>query len=153
MSTPQPDFESFVLNRARVVLDPDPKARRPSRLEPGDGWVLLLQAMERRAGFGSERNRQTLVMLQWDAQPPLDTPLDLAHSPRQASYEYGAQAALYISRTVTGTLLLSRQPDGSLLATLDAVFSQPTLGEGARTLRGAYPLRPHPHPEFYRAEE
>jgi hypothetical protein len=145
-------FKGFYLNKAQLRLDPNPQARRPSQLETGDHWLVWLSAFQKRGGWlVTGRGRQTTVFIEFAAQPELDRPIDLATTPLQATYEYGGEAPLYISREVTGTLTLHPQEDGTFTANLDATFSNPILGEGVRQVKGEILLQKHPHPDFSQA--
>jgi hypothetical protein len=144
----RPDFTGYYLDKAQVILNPDPYARRPSQLETGDHWMVWLSSFQKRGWLMSGRSRQTTVFFEFTSRPILDTSIDLATAPLQASYEYGGEAALYISRTVTGTMTLSQGEGNSYLATIDATFSNPILGEGSQSFKGEIVLQKHPHPDF-----
>jgi hypothetical protein len=146
-SSPE-QFKGYYLDKAKLILDPNPKARRPSQLETGDHWIVWLSAFEKRGGFVTGRNRQTTIFIEFASQPELEKPIDLATEPLQASYEYGGEAAIYISRQVSGTLVLQAGADGTFTADLDATFSNPILDSGERQFKGKIVLQKHPHPDF-----
>jgi hypothetical protein len=152
VSSSAEQFQGFYLNKAQLMLDPNPQARRPSQLETGDHWLVWLNGFQKRGGWlATGRGRQTSVFIEFAAQPELDQPLNLAAAPLQATYEYGGEAPLYISREVAGTLTLHAQEDGTYTANLDATFSNPILGEGERQVKGEFQLQQHPHPDFSQA--
>jgi hypothetical protein len=148
MAASTEQFTGYYLDKAELILDPNPKARRPSQLETGDHWIVWLNAFQKRGLAGMGQSRQTTIFIEFASRPELDKPLDLATAPLQASYEYGGEAAMYISRQLTGTLVIHLRDDGTYTAALDATFSDPILGDGKRQFRGEIHLQKHPHPDF-----
>ncbi|MCL4264241.1 MAG: hypothetical protein KJ069_13545 [Anaerolineae bacterium] len=148
MGSPQTQFEGFYLDRAQVVLNPDPQARRPSQLGTGDHWIVWLNSFQKGGGPVSGRGRQTTIFLEFASMPPLSQPVDLATAPLQVSYEYGGEAPLYISREVTGTMTLSAGQENTYLADIDATFINPILGSGSQLFQDEMTLQKHPHPDF-----
>lgn len=148
MGSTQPHIEAFYLDRAQVVLNADPQARRPSQLESGNHWIVWLSSFQKSGGPVSGRGRQTTVFIEFAALPPLDRPIDLATTPLQVSYEYGGEASLYISREVTGTITLKQGQGNTYTADIEATFVNPILGDGPQTLKDTFVLQKHPHPDF-----
>lgn len=148
MASTRPDYNGYYLDKAQLTLDPNPQARPPSQLESGDHWLVWLSAFQKRSGLISGRSRQTTIFIEFATPPPLDQPIDLATAPLQASYEYGGEATLYISRSLTGTMTLSAAEGNTFLADIDATFSNPTLGAGLQTFQDQIILQKHPHPDF-----
>jgi hypothetical protein len=108
----------------------------------------MLNAFQKRGGIISGLSRQTTIYIEFAERPALDEEIDLATAPLQASYEYGGEAMLYISRTVTGTMVLTAGPGRDYQATIEATFGEPLLGEGARSFEGEIVLQKHPHIDF-----
>lgn len=148
MGSTQPQIEAFYLDKAQVVLNADPQARRPSQLESGDHWIVWLSSFQKGGGPVSGRGRQTTIFLEFATLPPLGQPIDLAVAPLQVSYEYGGEASLYISREVTGTITLRQGQGSTYMADIDATFINPILGDGPQTVKEAIVLTKHTHPDF-----
>ncbi|GIK55922.1 MAG: hypothetical protein BroJett015_15850 [Chloroflexota bacterium] len=148
MGSAQLQFEGFYLDKAQVLLDPDPQARPPSQLETGDHWIVWLSSFQKGGGPVSGRGRQTTIFLEFASMPPLNQPVDLATVPLQVSYEYGGEALLYISREATGTMTLSAGQGNTYLADIDATFINPILGSGSQLFQDEMTLQKHPHPDF-----
>jgi hypothetical protein len=135
-----PRFTGAYLREARLVLDPDPTAYRPSRLEPGTRWIVWLNAHQGGWGPLSESARRVDLFIELPTRPALGQPVDLASEPLQVSYEAGGQAITYIARHASGVLLLRAQEGDRLVGRLDALFYNPMLGEGERRFEGEISL-------------
>ena len=121
---------------ARLVLDPDPSALRPSSFEAGPNWVLWLEAHRGGSGPLSETATRASVFIELAAPPAVGQTVDLATAPLQLTYESGGQKIEYIARTARGTLVISREEGSTLIADLDVTFTSPTLGEGEQSVTG-----------------
>jgi hypothetical protein len=136
------DYEGSYLQQARLILDPDPRALRPSSFEAGENWLLWLEAHRGGGGPLSESASRATVYIELAEQPPVGVHIDLGATPLQVTYETGGQKIEYISRSATGTLLLEKGQGETLIASLDAAFVRPILGEGERKLSGRVELTP-----------
>jgi len=121
---------------ARLVLDPDPNALRPSSFEAGSNWLLWLAAHRGGSGPLSETASRATVFIEFAAPPAIGQTIDLATAPLQLSYESGGQKIEYIARTGRGTLVIKREEGSTLVADLDVTFTNPTLGEGEQSVSG-----------------
>jgi hypothetical protein len=148
MEVAQPSFQGYYLDKAKLTLDPDPQARRPSSLESGDHWMVWLSSFQKGGRLMSGRGRQTTIFIEFAMPPELDKPIDLAVEPLQVSYEYGGEAMLYISRQATGTMVLHAASDNEFLAELDISFTDPILGSDSQHFKDKILLHKHPHPDF-----
>lgn len=141
------NYKGFYSDSTRLILNPL-NSHRPSMLEKGNHWIMLINYTEKKPGTGTERNRQTTVLFEFAQCPPLQAAINLAHVPIQASYEYGGQKTVYISRKAKGTLKLRMQDDKNILAQMDVTFFDPILGTGNRSVKNEIILKRLPHPIF-----
>jgi hypothetical protein len=125
-----PRFNGSYLPDAKLLLDPDPGAYRPSRLERGEHWIVWLSAHQGGWGPLSESARRADLFIELPSPPTLGQSVDLEQAPLQVTYEAGGQAITYISRSARGALLLSAREGTTLVGRLDATLHSPTLGEG-----------------------
>jgi hypothetical protein len=121
---------------ARLVLDPDPNALRPSSFESGSNWVLWLEAHRGGSGPLSETASRATVFIEFAAPPAIGDTVDLASAPLQLTYESGGQKIEYISRSARGTLVIKGEEGSTLVADLEVTFTNPTLGEGEKSVSG-----------------
>ena len=129
-------FKGRYLQNARLVLDPDPNALRPSTFEAGPNWIFWLDGHRGGGGPLSETATRATVFIEFVAQPAIGEVVDLAVAPLQLTYESGGQKIEYISRTAAGTLVLRPGQGDSLVAELDVTFTSPVLGTGEKRLSG-----------------
>ena len=121
-----PRFNGSYLPDAKLLLDPDPQAYRPSRLERGEHWIVWLSAHHGGQGPLSESARRADLFIELPAPPTLGQPVDLERAPVQVSYEAGGQAITYIARSARGSLLLSAREGTALVGRLDVTLHSPT---------------------------
>lgn len=129
-------FDGRYLPDSRLILDPDPAALRPSTFEDGSNWILWLSAHRGGGGPLSETASRADIYLEFAEQPAIGEVVDLAVAPLQLTYESGGQKIEYIARSAHGTLVLKRAEGASFIADLDITFTDPTLGQGERSLSG-----------------
>jgi hypothetical protein len=129
-----PRFNGSYLPDAKLLLDPDPQAYRPSRLERGEHWIVWLSAHQGGQGPLSESARRADLFIELSAPPTLGQPVDLEREPIQVSYEAGGQAITYIARSARGVLLLSAREGTTLIGHLDVTLHSPMLGEGEQRI-------------------
>jgi hypothetical protein len=130
-----PRFDGYYLPDARLLLDPDPRAHRPSRLEYGGNWIVWLSAHQGGQGPLSESARRADLFIELPAPPTLGQPVDLERHPLQVTYEAGGQAITYIARSARGSLVLSAREGTELVGHLDVTLHDPVLGEGEQHIK------------------
>ncbi len=130
------------LVEARLVLDADPQAVRPSSFEAGANWIVWLEAHRGGSAPLSESASRASIFIEFADRPALDSEVDLEAMPLQLSFEAGGQKIEYISRTAVGTLVLREGGDSAILVDLDVKFTNPILSEGERSLTGEVLLTP-----------
>ena len=130
------------LQDARLVLNPDPNALRPSSFEAGSNWLLWLAAHRGGSGPLSETASRATVFIEFAAPPAIGQTIDLATAPLQLSYESGGQKIEYIARHARGTLVIKGEEGSTLVADLEVTFTNATLGEGEQSVSGEIRLAP-----------